>query len=73
MFILVGMKYVIKNARENKGYTLQSLADKAGCNYSYLSLVENGKKVPGINMRNKLVEVLGLTHEEIRSDYDINK
>jgi len=67
------MKYVIKNARENKGYTLQSLANKAGCNYSYLSLVENGIKIPGINMRNKLVKVLGLTHEEIRADYETDK
>lgn len=32
-----------KNARQQKGYTLRTLAEKVGVNYSYLSKIENQK------------------------------
>lgn len=49
----------LKEARKNKGLTLQEVADKIGCSASYLHRIENGSR-KGFNYQiyNKLTELL---------------
>lgn len=48
----------LKLARQTKGLTLRSLADKADCSESLLSKIENGKVLPSLPMVHRLVRVL---------------
>lgn len=49
----------LKEARKNKGLTLQEVADMIGCSASYLHRIENGSR-QGFNYKiyNKLTEIL---------------
>jgi len=48
----------IKRARIEKGFTQEFAAEKAGCNPKYLGEVENGKKIVGSLLLNKIASAL---------------
>ena len=54
----------IREARQQKGYTQRTLAEKAGIADVYLGEIERGSKMPSMNSFIKLVEAL-----EVSADY----
>lgn len=55
----------LKEARTNKGLTLQEVADKIGCSASYIHRIESGSR-KGFNYQiyNKLIEILDVKEPE---------
>ena len=58
----------LREARTQKGYTLQSLAQKAGTGAVYLGEIERGLKMPSLNIFIKLVEALDISADYILRD-----
>jgi transcriptional regulator with XRE-family HTH domain len=57
---------IVKNARANKGLTLQKLADKLGTKKGYCSGIENRKvNPPSPKITKKMAKVLGLDETEL--------
>ncbi|MGE5553441.1 MAG: helix-turn-helix domain-containing protein [Betaproteobacteria bacterium] len=50
----------IRQEREERGWTLQQLAERAGVSVSYLSEIEQGKKRPSLKVARRLSQALGL-------------
>lgn len=48
----------IRVMRQAQGLTLRQLADKAGTNYSYLSQVERGAKIPSARWMRSVLDAL---------------
>ena len=57
----------LRKLRQDKGFTLRSLAEAAGVDFSYLSKIENGKPgyVPGADTIRTLAEALGVDALEL--------
>jgi transcriptional regulator with XRE-family HTH domain len=58
----------IRELRNNKKYTLEQLAQKAGCSKSYISQLEKGKNVPSISMLGRLASALDSQVSELLSE-----
>lgn len=58
----------IREARQAKGYTRHTLAEKAGTGEVYLGEIERGLKMPSLNTFIRLVEAL-----DISADYLLRK
>jgi transcriptional regulator with XRE-family HTH domain len=52
--------HTIRNQREERGWTLQQLAERARVSVSYISEIEQGKKRPSLKVARRLAETLGL-------------
>jgi transcriptional regulator with XRE-family HTH domain len=50
----------VRQEREERGWTLQQLAERAGLSVSYLSEIEQGKKRPSLKVARRLSRTLGL-------------
>lgn len=50
----------IRREREERGWTLQQLAERADVSVSYLSEIEQGKKRPSLKVARRLSQTLGL-------------
>ena len=48
----------LREMRQVKGYTLQQVADRAGCTAAYVSQIENDKTSPSIASLKKIAEVV---------------
>jgi len=48
----------IRNARRQCGYTQQQLADAIGVTWSYISCIENGRRVPSAKIMQAVAKVL---------------
>lgn len=57
----------IRKYRKQKGLTQEKLADLANIDYSYLNLIESGKKNPTIKRLAKIARVLKVPLKEIVS------
>jgi len=55
----------IREARLQKGYTQQELAEKAGTGYVYLGEIERGLKMPSLNSFIKLITALDVSADYI--------
>ncbi len=55
---------MIKKARQMKGYTQETLAEKAGIGLMYYGEIERGVKMPSMNTFIKIIEAL-----EVSADY----
>lgn len=55
----------VKKLRSQKGLTQEKLAELASIDYSYLNLIENGKRNPSLKVIAKLARVLGVTLDDI--------
>jgi transcriptional regulator with XRE-family HTH domain len=51
----------LKEIRKQRGFTLDSLAARAGCSKSFLSRVENDSASPSLAMLMKIIQSLGVT------------
>lgn len=60
----------LKELRKSKGYTQQTLAEKAEIDEKHLSRVENGKYFPSFATLNKLLSALGVTLDEVGIELD---
>ncbi|HAP32869.1 MAG TPA: transcriptional regulator [Firmicutes bacterium] len=56
---------VVRRVREEKGYSLAELAEKAGISFSYLSEIERGSKKPSIKTVEKLTSFLNISPGEL--------
>jgi XRE family transcriptional regulator, regulator of sulfur utilization len=55
----------LRKARLAKGLTQLELANKAGVHVNHYALIERGKKNPSVTTLSSIVEVLGLTPNDI--------
>jgi len=58
-----GMK--LRKIRKAKGVTQEKLAEKAGMDFSYLNLIEGGKRNPTLKIIAKIARVLGIRLDEL--------
>jgi transcriptional regulator with XRE-family HTH domain len=49
----------IKTARERIGLSQYELAERVGCTDAYVSMIENGRRTPSIEMILQFAQVLG--------------
>lgn len=61
--VILGQR--LRQLRRQKGYTLQSMAEKAGIGNVYLSEIERGLKMPSLNSFIKIVEALEVSADSI--------
>jgi len=66
--ITVGIGQVLRQKREAAGFTQERLADLAGIDRSYVSILERGLKSPTIDMLDRLANALGCAPENIISE-----
>lgn len=52
----------LRAEREKLGLTTQDVANKCGVTRSYLTLIENGRRLPGKNVLPKIAAAIGLTN-----------
>jgi len=50
----------IKELRTDRGLTLQALANQSGLSKSFLSEIENGKRLPRLETINKIAKAMKL-------------
>lgn len=55
----------IKKIRKQKGFTQEKLAEMANIDYSYLNLIESGKRNPSIKRLHKIAKVLEVPLREL--------
>lgn len=55
----------IRKLRKARGLTQEKLAEKAGIDYSYMNLIENGKRNPSLKLIAKLARVLSISLGEL--------
>ncbi|AKX94641.1 transcriptional regulator [Moorella thermoacetica] len=55
----------IRELREERGYSLQDLAQRAGVSVSYLSEIERGAKRPSLKTLDKVARALNLPREQL--------
>ena len=55
----------LRQIRAEKGYTQQSLAEKAGIGNVYLGEIERGLKMPSLNSFIRIIEALGVSADYI--------
>lgn len=55
----------IKLARVKKGLTQKQLAQLVGVSSSTINRIETGKQILKVDILNKIVNVLGITHNDI--------
>lgn len=55
----------LRKIRKSKGLTQEKLAEKAGIDFSYLNLIEAGKRNPTLKIIAKIARVLGTQLEEL--------
>lgn len=58
----------LRDARQKKGYTQQTLAEIAGIGNVYLGEIERGSKMPSLNIFIKLIEALDVSADCILRD-----
>lgn len=58
----------LRQVRLEKGYTQQSLAEKAGIGNVYLGEIERGLKMPSLNIFIKLIEALDISADYVLRD-----
>ena len=58
----------IREARQNKGYTQEVLAEKAGIGNMYIGEIERGEKMPSLNTFIKLIEALDVSADYVLRD-----
>jgi len=58
----------LKKYRMDSGYTIYSLADRLGVNYSTISYWENGVKHPRHSMIMELEDLFGTTYRDLFTD-----
>ena len=50
----------LREERNKQGLTVQVVADSCGTSRSYITLIENGKRLPGKKILPKIARALGL-------------
>ena len=63
--LVLGVK--LKQFRQERGFTLQTVADRAGVSISYLSEIEKGKKYPKPDKLVDLAHALGVSYDDLVS------
>lgn len=64
--IEVGRK--IREARQQRGYTQQVLAEKAGIGEMYVSEIERGVKMPSLNLFVRIISALDISADYVLRD-----
>lgn len=59
---------MLRDARQQKNYTLQALAEIADISNVYLGEIERGLKMPSLNIFIKLIEALDVSADHILRD-----
>lgn len=55
----------VRKLRKQKGLTQEKLAEAARIDYSYLNLIENGKRNPSLKVMAKVARMLGVRLEDM--------
>jgi transcriptional regulator with XRE-family HTH domain len=63
VYVVDGPK--IRRMRDRAGFSLSQFAHALGTDISHLSRIERGRGQPGVDLRNRMATVLGVTVEEI--------
>lgn len=65
MTITLHFGRVVKQVREEQGWTQEALADQASLNRSYIGEIERGTAVPSISTVAKLAKALGISASDL--------
>lgn len=50
----------LKKLRLDAGLTQSELSNKLGCTMQYYNMIENGKKIPSVQLSKKIASILGI-------------
>ena len=63
--VLIAFGQCVRKHRDAKGFSQETLAEKADLDRTYISDIERGRRNPGIKNVAKLAKALGLTTAEL--------
>ncbi|HHV09907.1 MAG TPA: helix-turn-helix transcriptional regulator [Clostridiales bacterium] len=55
----------IRTLRNDKGFSIEELAEKADINTTHLGRIERGESIPRLDSIEKIINALGITFEEL--------
>ena len=67
------MRLHLKTARENKGFTVEELADLIDISPSFLYKIESGKRNPTLKKAKEIAIILGKTVDELFYDNNMDE
>ena len=73
MMPIMNINQAIKMLRIRKGFSQEKLAELANLDRSFISMMENGQRNPGLQTLDKLAEFLGFRTWEILKAIDEGK
>jgi len=59
------MNIILDKLRKERGMTKEELAYKAEVSYSMITAIENGSRIPGLRIANRLAKVLGVKVDDL--------
>ncbi len=59
----------IRIIRNDKGFSIEELAHRAGISTAHLGYVERGDRSPTVDMLGKIIKALGITFEEFFTNF----
>lgn len=59
----------LREGRKDLGLTVQMIAEKCGVSRSYITLIENGQRLPGKKVLPKIAPALGLENSTVLNWY----
>jgi len=70
---MINVGTTLKSLREERGYTVRQLAEKAQVQSSHLSNIENGKRSPGLDVIDRICNALGASITQVLVKTDMEK
>ena len=70
---MINVGTTLKSLREERGYTVRQLAEKAQVQSSHLSNIENGKRSPGLDVIDRICNALGASVTQVLVKTDMEK
>lgn len=62
----------LKTIRINKKITVRNLANRLSCDYSYISKIENGERLPSVKFAKKIANLLNFEWTDFFKDNSDN-
>lgn len=59
----------LRTERKKLGFTVQQIADECGSSRSYITLIENGKRLPGKKILSKIATALNIKTSTVLNWY----
>ncbi|MCL2416145.1 MAG: helix-turn-helix transcriptional regulator [Defluviitaleaceae bacterium] len=63
----------LRKLRKEAGMSLEQLAQKVGCDHSFIGYIEIGHKQPGIALMARIADYFGIKMDDFRNDLELEE